>query len=196
MNRPLLALAAAFVLISPFVVVADEAKPVEKKDVPATLNFTMKSLDGEDVNLAKYQGKVVLIVNTASECGLTGQYKPLQRLHEKYKDQGFVVLGFPCNQFGSQEPGSESEIKTFCQENYGVTFDMFAKVDVNGDKAAPLYQLLTKTPTKPAGSGKISWNFEKFLLGRNGEVVSRFAPRTEPSSDEVVNAIEAELAKK
>ncbi len=106
------------------------------------------------------------------------------------------MLGFPCNQFGGQEPGSASEIKTFCTENYGVTFDMFSKIDVNGDNAAPLYKLLTTTATKPAGPGKISWNFEKFLIGRNGEVVGRFSPRTEPSSDAVVKAIEAELAKK
>ena len=180
-----------------FAAVADEAKPTEKKAaVPATLNFTMKSLEGQDVDLSKYQGKVVMIVNVASECGLTGQYKPLQRLNDKYKEQGFVVLGFPCNQFGGQEPGSATEIKTFCTQNYGVTFDMFSKVDVNGDMAAPLYKLLTTTATKPAGPGKISWNFEKFLIGRNGEVAARFAPRTEPSSDDVVKAIEAELAKK
>ncbi|OAI56868.1 glutathione peroxidase [Planctomyces sp. SCGC AG-212-M04] len=164
--------------------------------MPSPLSYTMKSLDGQDVDLSKYKGKVVLVVNVASECGLTGQYKPLQRLQEKYKDQGFVVLGFPCNQFGSQEPGSAEEIKTFCTQNYGVTFDMFSKIDVNGDNAAPLYKTLTATPTKPAGSGKITWNFEKFLIGRDGQVVARFQPKTEPSADAVVSAIEAELAKK
>ncbi|WP_145035073.1 glutathione peroxidase [Caulifigura coniformis] len=164
--------------------------------MPGVLSHTMKSLEGQDVDLAKYEGKVVLIVNVASECGLTGQYKPLQRLHDKYKDQGFVVLGFPCNQFGSQEPGTAEEIKAFCTQNYGVTFDMFAKVDVNGENAAPLYKQLTATPTKPAGPGKISWNFEKFLVGRDGQVIARFSPKTEPSAEAVVSAIEAELAKK
>jgi glutathione peroxidase len=175
---------------------ADESKPKVSSAMPSPLSYTMKSLDGEDVDLAKYKGKVVLVVNVASECGLTGQYKPLQRLHDKYKDQGFVVLGFPCNQFGSQEPGTAEEIKTFCKQNYGVTFDMFAKIDVNGENAAPLYKALTTTPTKPAGPGKISWNFEKFLIGRDGQVVARFSPRTEPSADAVVSAIETELAKK
>jgi glutathione peroxidase len=194
MLRPLFALAA--ISVACLAAVADEAKPQIKNQMPSPLSYTMKSLDGQDVDLSKYKGKVVLIVNVASECGLTGQYKPLQRLHEKYKDEGFVVLGFPCNQFGSQEPGSAEEIKTFCTKNYGVTFDMFAKVDVNGDNAAPLYKTLTATSTKPAGPGKISWNFEKFLIGRDGQVVARFSPRTEPSDDQVVSAIEAELAKK
>jgi len=194
MLRPLFALAA--ISVACLAAVADEAKPQIKNEMPSPLSYTMKSLDGQDVDLSKYKGKVVLIVNVASECGLTGQYKPLQRLHEKYKDEGFVVLGFPCNQFGSQEPGSAEEIKTFCTKNYGVTFDMFAKVDVNGDNAAPLYKTLTATSTKPAGPGKISWNFEKFLIGRDGQVVARFSPRTEPSDDQVVSAIEAELAKK
>jgi len=188
-----LAIAATVVVASCF---ADETKPKVTTEMPSPLNTTMKSLDGQDVDLAKYKGKVVLIVNVASECGLTGQYKPLQRLHDKYKEEGFVVLGFPCNQFGSQEPGSAEEIKTFCTQNYGVTFDMFAKIDVNGDNAAPLYKTLTATPTKPAGPGKISWNFEKFLIGRDGQVVARFSPRTEPSAEAVVSAIEAELAKK
>ncbi|MBX7106812.1 MAG: glutathione peroxidase [Gemmataceae bacterium] len=194
MLRTILVLAA--VAAASFAAVADEAKPQIKSQMPSPLSYTMKSLDGQDVDLSKYKGKVVLVVNVASECGLTGQYKPLQRLHEKYKDQGFVVLGFPCNQFGSQEPGSAEEIKTFCTKNYGVTFDMFSKVDVNGDNAAPLYKTLTATATKPAGPGKISWNFEKFLIGRDGQVVARFNPRTEPSDEQVVTAIESELAKK
>lgn len=168
----------------------------KKSDVPAALNFKMKSLDGKEVDLSKYKGKVVLIVNTASECGLTPQYKDLQAAHEKYKDQGLVVLGFPCNQFGAQEPGTATEIKTFCTKNYGVTFDMFEKVDVNGDKAAPLFKLLTKSDTKPKGAGDVAWNFEKFLLNRKGEVAARFAPPTKPDSDEVKGAIEKELAAK
>jgi glutathione peroxidase len=168
----------------------------EKKSVPAPLNFTMKSLDGKDVDLSKYEGKVVLIVNVASECGLTPQYETLQTTFDRYKDQGFVVLGFPCNQFGSQEPGTATEIKEFCTKNYGVTFDMFSKIDVNGDGAAPLYKLLTATETQPKGAGKVSWNFEKFLLNRKGEVVARFDPRITPDSQDVTSRIEKELASK
>ncbi|MBX3440887.1 MAG: glutathione peroxidase [Planctomyces sp.] len=169
----------------------------EKKDaVPAALDFTMKSLDGKPVELSKYDGKVVLVVNVASECGLTPQYKNLQTVYDQYKADGLVVLGFPCNQFGAQEPGSAKEIQEFCTKNYGVTFDMFEKVDVNGDKAAPLFKHLTSLETKPKGAGKVSWNFEKFLINREGEVVGRFEPRTEPDSPEVKAAIEKELEKK
>jgi glutathione peroxidase len=193
MFRTFLALAATTAVAA---CLADESKPQVSKDMPSPLSYTMKSLEGQDVDLAKYKGKVVLVVNVASECGLTGQYKPLQRLHDKYKDQGFVVLGFPCNQFSGQEPGTAEEIRAFCTQNYGVTFDMFAKIDVNGENAAPFYKSLTSTPTKPAGPGKISWNFEKFLIGRDGQVVGRFSPKTEPSADAIVSAIEAELAKK
>lgn len=174
------------------VVSAEESKDA----VPEALNFKVKSLDGKDVELSKYDGKVVLVVNVASECGLTPQYKDLQAIYDQYKDQGLVVLGFPCNQFGSQEPGTEAEIKQFCTENYGVTFDMFSKVDVNGEKAAPLYKYLTALETKPKGAGKVSWNFEKFLLNRKGEVVARFEPQTKPDSTEVVSAIEKELKAK
>jgi glutathione peroxidase len=195
MFRSLIALAATAVVAAGSVAFSDEAKPQVKSEMPASpLSYTMKSLDGKDVDLSQYKGKVVLVVNVASKCGLTGQYAPLQRIHDKYKDQGFVVLGFPCNQFGSQEPGSADDIKTFCTKNYGVTFDMFEKIDVNGENAAPLYKALTALPTKPVGPGKITWNFEKFLIGRDGQVVGRFTPRTEPSDLEAT--IEAEIAKK
>ncbi|MBX3422325.1 MAG: glutathione peroxidase [Pirellulaceae bacterium] len=167
----------------------------DKADSP--LNVTMKSLDGKDVELAKqYQGKVVLVVNVASKCGLTPQYKQLQALHDKYGKDGLAVLGFPCNQFGAQEPGSADEIASFCDKNYGVKFDMFAKVDVNKDGACPLYKTLTALDTKPVGSGAISWNFEKFLIGRDGQVVARFSPRTKPDDPEIIAAIEKELSKK
>jgi glutathione peroxidase len=166
------------------------------KKVPASLAFKMDSIDGKKVDLASYQGKVILVVNVASECGLTGQYEGLQGLYEKYKDKGLVILGFPCNQFGSQEPGSAEEIKSFCTKNYGVTFDMFAKVDVNGDKAADFYKHLTSLETKPKGSGKVSWNFEKFLIGRDGKVVGRFAPPTSPDAADLVKAIEEQLSAK
>ncbi len=189
MMLPLLVLAMAVVVPS-----AAEDKAAGK--TPAALDFKMKSLDGKDVELSKYQGKVLLVVNVASECGLTPQYEQLQALHDKYAEKGLAVLGFPCNQFGSQEPGSAEEIKDFCQKNYGVKFDLFAKVEVNGKGACPLYKHLTSLDAKPVGSGKISWNFEKFLIGRQGEVVARFSPRTKPDAPEVLKAIDAELAKK
>jgi glutathione peroxidase len=165
-------------------------------DKPAALNFTMKSLDGKEVDLTKYQGKVVMVVNVASKCGLTPQYKQLQALYEKYEKQGLVILGFPCNQFLHQEPGTAEEIQQFCTVNYGVAFPLFAKVDVNGKGACDLYKYLTALETKPTGKGKISWNFEKFVIGRSGEVVARFSPRTTPDAAEVVKVVAAELARK
>jgi len=168
----------------------------EARKLTKPLNFTMKSLDGKDVDLSKYQGKVVMIVNVASKCGLTPQYKKLQTLHEKYSKEGLAILGFPCNQFLSQEPGTSEEIKEFCRVNYGVGFNLFAKVEVNGDGACDFYKNLTALGTKPVGPGKISWNFEKFVVGRNGEIVARFGPRTTPDDAEVIKVIEAELAKK
>jgi glutathione peroxidase len=167
--------------------------PLEPSMAAAPLEVTMKTLDGESVNLAeKYQGKVVLLVNVASRCGYTRQYKPLQELFEKYADQGLVVVGVPCNQFGGQEPGSESDIATFCEKNYGVTFDMLSKVDVNGPGACDLYSHLTEESPFP---GEVGWNFEKFLVSRDGQVVGRFKSGIEPLSDELTKAIEAELAK-
>jgi glutathione peroxidase len=147
-------------------------------------------------DLSKYRGNVVLIVNVASKCGLTPQYKQLQALNEKHAKDGLVILGFPCNQFLSQEPGTADEIKDFCRVNYGVSFDMFAKVEVNGDGACDLYKNLTALDTKPVGPGKISWNFEKFIIGRNGKILARFSPRTKPDDPEVLKVIEAELANK
>ncbi|MGD9633640.1 MAG: glutathione peroxidase [Pirellulales bacterium] len=156
----------------------------------------MKTLDGKDVNPAeKYAGKVVLLVNVASKCGLTPQYEQLQALHDKYADQGLAIVGVPCNQFAGQEPGSAEEIATFCSSKYGVKFDLLEKVDVNGDNACPLYKTLTSEETNPKSSGPIQWNFEKFLFNRQGELVARFAPRVTPDSDEVVAAIEGELKK-
>jgi glutathione peroxidase len=167
---------------------------VDGKKAGAAISFTMKSLDGKDVDLKSYAGKVVLVVNTASECGLTPQYKDLQAIHEKYKDKGLAILGFPCNQFGKQEPGDAKEISEFCTKNYGVTFDMFAKVEVNKDGACDLYKFLTAKEAPPVGKGPVSWNFEKFLINRKGELVNRFGPRTEPDAKEVIAAIEKELA--
>lgn len=163
---------------------------------PPALDFKMKSLAGKDVDLGQYKGKVVLIVNVASKCGLTPQYKQLESIYEKYSKDGLTILGFPCNQFLQQEPGTAEQIEQFCRINYGVTFPMFAKVEVNGEGACPLYKYLKPLSTKPKGPGDIEWNFEKFLLDRSGKVVARFAPRTKPDDPEVIKAVEAELAKK
>lgn len=177
--------------------VAPKVTPkVAEKKVPPVLNFTMKSLAGKDVDLAKYQGKVVLIVNVASHCGYTAQYPGIEALYKKYAGQGLAVLGFPANNFGAQEPGSDEEIATFCQKNYGVSFDMFSKVSVKGDDKTPLYQYLTSETTNPKFPGEVGWNFEKFLIGRNGEIAGRFASGVTPEAPELVSAIEAELAKK
>jgi glutathione peroxidase len=157
------------------------------------LSFEMETLAGEKVALSKYKGNVVLMVNVASECGLTPQYEKLQALHSKYADQGLSVIGFPCNQFGGQEPGSAEDIQEFCSTKYSVEFDMMAKVDVNGDDACALYKHLTALDTKPEGPGNIGWNFEKFLVDRTGNVIHRFSPRVEPDDAEVVNAIETAL---
>jgi glutathione peroxidase len=169
----------------------------EEKKVPAALNFKMKAIDGKEVDLAKkYEGKVVLLVHVASKCGLTPQYEELEALYEKYANKGLAVLGVPCNQFMQQEPGTNEEIAEFCRSTYNVKFDLLSKVDVNEETACPLYKYLTGLDTKPTGAGKISWNFEKFVIGKNGQVVARFAPRTAPDAPEVIKVIEAELAKK
>lgn len=160
----------------------------------SALDHKLKTIDGEEKNLADYKGKVVLIVNVASKCGLTPQYEGLQALYEKHEKEGFVVLGVPCNQFLGQEPGTEKQIKEFCTTKYKVTFPMFSKIDVNGDKADPLYKYLTAQKSNNL-SGDISWNFEKFLIGKDGKLVGRFGPKTKPTDKEFVSAIEAALKK-
>ena len=157
-------------------------------------DFSMKNIDGEDQSLADFEGKVVLLVNVASQCGLTPQYKGLEALQQKYAENGFAVLGFPCNQFAGQEPGSDADVKQFCETSFGITFPMFSKIDVNGEDQAPLYKWLTSTPTTPEAEGDIKWNFGKFLVGKNGQIVSRFEPPTDPEAKEVLAAIEAALA--
>jgi len=154
----------------------------------------MPSLDGKEVNLADYRGQVLLVVNVASRCGATPQYKSLEALHQEHGSRGFAVLGFPCNQFGAQEPGSAVEIRSFCTKNYGVTFPLFAKIDVNGDQAAPFYQHLTSAAAAPKGAGPIGWNFEKFLIARDGRVAARFGTGVQPNDPRVVAAIEKLLA--
>ena len=176
-------------------VTADNAAAGAKPQAATPLNQEMHTLDGKTINLAeKYQGKVVLLVNVASKCGLTPQYEQLEALHEKYADEGLAIVGVPCNQFKNQEPGTAEQIAEFCKTKYGVEFDLLAKVDVNGPEAAPLYKHLTSKETNPQFAGEITWNFEKFLFDRQGQLVARFAPRVRPDSKEVVSAIEAELA--
>jgi glutathione peroxidase len=166
------------------------------KDKPSPLDFKVKDIDGKDVNLADYKGKVVMIVNVASKCGFTPQYKALEAVYEKYKDQGFVIIGFPANNFKSQEPGSNEEIKQFCSDKYNVTFPMMSKISVKGDDKAPLYKFLTEETTAGDFKGDISWNFNKFLVDRNGQVFARFASPTKPDDAQVTGAIEKALAAK
>ncbi len=160
------------------------------------LDFTMNTIDGKPVDLSTYKGKVVLMVNVASKCGYTKQYSGLESLYKKYKDQGLVVMGFPANQFGAQEPGTNEQIAKFCQDNYAVDFPMFAKIVVKGEGIDPLYQTLTSQKTDTIEPGDISWNFEKFLIGRDGKVVGRYKSAVKPDSDELTKAIEDQLAKK
>ena len=170
-----------------------QTQPSGVTKVSAALNFTMNSIDGRPIDLSKYQGRVVLMVNVASQCGYTPQYAGLEELHKKYAANGLSILGFPSNDFGAQEPGSDAEIAQFCKQNYGVEFDMFSKIVVRGPGQAPLYKYLT---THPKFSGQVDWNFEKFLVGRNGEVIGRFKSEIEPSSKQILSAIENALASK
>ena len=153
------------------------AKDVQMKTI---YDFKVKTIKGEETTLEPYKGKVLLIVNVASKCGFTPQYEGLEALYKKYKDQGLVVLGFPCNQFGSQEPGSEAEIQNFCRVNFGVTFTMFSKINVNGEETHPLYRYLKSEQPGILGSEAIKWNFTKFLINREGNVVERFGSSTKP----------------
>lgn len=168
------------------------APPPEK----SIYDFTMKNIDGQNVKLNTYKGKVVMIVNTASKCGYTPQYEGLQGLYDKYKDKGMVILGFPANNFMGQEPGTEAEIKEFCTLKYKVTFPMFAKISVNGKDQHPLYNFLTNKATNPEFSGDVSWNFNKFLVDRSGKVVARFGSKDKPDGEAVTAAIEKYLAAK
>lgn len=156
-------------------------------------DFTVKTIDGRDLPLRELRGKALLVVNVASRCGLTPQYTDLEALHRRYSGQGFSVLGFPCNDFGAQEPGTESEIQQFCSTKYDVTFPMFSKVHVNGAERAPLYTYLTSEQAAPKGPGDVTWNFEKFLIGKDGRVLARFAPNVTPLDPEITGAIEKAL---
>ena len=168
----------------------------EDKKVASPLDYKLTDIDGKEYDLSKLKGKVVLIVNVASACGLTPQYEGLQDLYDKYGKDGFVLIGVPANEFGKQEPGTDGEIKKFCTSKYKVTFPMMSKVVVKGNDKISVYTTLTEaTPDKNGKVQEVSWNFEKFLIGRDGKVAARFAPRTEPLSDEVQKAVKAELAK-
>ncbi len=158
-----------------------------------TQDFSAKTIDGKQKALQDYAGKVLLVVNVASACGLTPHYAGLERLYRKYRDRGLEVLGFPCNQFGAQEPGTEAEIKEFCSTKYDVSFPLFSKIDVNGEARHPFYAWLTTQETAPDGPGDIAWNFAKFVVDRDGKVVARFAPQTEPEDAELVAAVERAL---
>jgi glutathione peroxidase len=168
-----------------------EEKIMEQQ--PKLYSFSMKTIDGKDKPLSEYKGKVLLIVNVASKCGHTPQYKGLEAIYEKYKDRGFMIIGFPANNFLWQEPGTNDEIKKFCTLNYGVTFDMFSKISVKGSDQDPLYQYLTKESPVP---GVVTWNFQKYLVDRKGNVVEKFTPGTKPEEKEVIDKIEQLLSEK
>jgi glutathione peroxidase len=167
--------------------------PEGEKKINNISNIKVKDMDGKEVLLSSFKGKVLLIVNVASACGYTPQYKGLQELNEKYKDKGLLVLGFPCNDFGGQEPGTNEEIKEFCSTNYGVTFKLFDKVKILGEDMSKLYAALTDNDI--TGTKDVKWNFEKFLISKNGDIVSRFASSVKPVSDELITAIQSELKK-
>jgi glutathione peroxidase len=170
-----------------------DGTPTAELKGKSVLDFTMKDIDGKDVKLKKYKGSVLLVVNTASKCGFTPQYEGLESIYEKYKDQGFYVLGFPANNFKGQEPGSNEEIKEFCTTKYKVSFPMFAKISVLGEDQDPLYKFLTSKDTNPNFAGDISWNFNKFLIDRKGNVVARFTSKDTPQGEAVTQAIEKYL---
>ncbi len=184
-------LTVTFVILISFLTTTFSQNQKGAKVSENLFSIKVKDIDGKEVNLSEYKDKVLLIVNVASFCGYTKQYAGLQELYETYKDKGFEVLAFPCNQFGNQEPGTNAEIKNFCSSKYNVTFRLFDKIDVNGVNKSPLYALLTDNPT--TGKGDIKWNFEKFIVGRNGNILARFPSSVDPTSEKIVSLIEKEL---
>jgi glutathione peroxidase len=184
--------ALAIVFALPLTIFAQTEEKIMEQQ-PKLYSFSMKTIDGKDKPLSEYKGKVLLIVNVASKCGNTPQYKGLELIYEKYKDRGFVILGFPANNFLWQEPGTNDEIKQFCTLNYNVTFDMFSKISVKGSDQDSLYQYLTKDSPVP---GAVTWNFQKYLVDRRGNVVEKFAPKTKPEEKEVIDKIEQLLSEK
>jgi glutathione peroxidase len=174
--------------------VIKEPTKMAAKDSGSALDFTVKTIDGKETNLADHKGKVVLFVNVASRCGLTPQYKGLEALYEKYKEDGLVVIGFPANNFNGQEPGTNDEIKQFCTSKYNVTFPMMSKISVKGDDKHPLYEFLTEGKAGEDFAGEVEWNFAKFLVDRNGNVMARFSSKTKPEEPQVSQAVEKALA--
>lgn len=182
MLKELLLAGIAFILSGPmWAQELSNTTTMKKNEKPSFYDFSAVAQDGTDISMSEYKGKVVLVVNTASKCGFTPQYDGLEKLHQDYADQGLVVLGFPCNQFGNQEPGTDEEIASFCRLNYGVSFQLFSKIDVNGDNAHPIYKFLKSEKGGTFGDN-IKWNFTKFLIDRNGRVIKRYASTTKPES--------------
>lgn len=189
-------LVVGIVGVASFLVLQNSAGVSANSAPKSVYDFKMKDIDGKDVKLKKYKGNVLLVVNTASKCGYTPQYEGLQATFDKYNAKGFYVLGFPANNFGGQEPGTEKEIKEFCTTKYKVTFPMFAKISVKGEDQDPLYAYLTSKETNPEFAGDITWNFNKFLIGRDGKIVARFTSKDKPEGEVVTQAIEKYLAQK
>jgi glutathione peroxidase len=190
---PIVMASATLLLSPPHAMVSAQTSSRKPTSV---LDFTMKDIEGKEVSLAKYRGKVLLLVNTASQCGNTPQYKGLEQMYEKFKDQGLEILAFPANEFGAQEPGTDAQIKQFCSTRYKVSFPLFSKIVVKGKGIHPLYGFLTDPATDPKFAGPVTWNFAKFLVNRKGEVIGRFQPGDKPESAEVTAAIEKALAEK
>jgi glutathione peroxidase len=190
---PSFAALTALLVLAPVSIVSAGDPPRKPASI---LDFHVNDIDGKDVNLAKFRGKVLLIVNTASQCGFTPQYKDLEAVYEKYRARDFEVLAFPANEFGCQEPGTDEQIKEFCSSHYRVSFPLFSRIVVDGQKIHPLYAFLTSKSTNPECAGRIPWNFTKFLVNRKGEVIGRFQPQDNPASQKVTGAIEKALAEK
>ena len=194
MGKRFLLMAAAFTLcVAALAGVNANKGAKESVKVASIYDFVMKDIDGREVKMSDFRGKVLLIVNVASRCGYTPQYEGLQSTYLKYKDQGLVILGFPANNFGSQEPGTNEEIKTFCSTKYNVTFPIFSKISVKGEDKHPFYQYLTAKESNPQYAGEITWNFNKFLIGRDGKVIARFDSKDRPEDQKVTAAIEQAL---
>ncbi len=193
--KKFMALILGVIILIPIITSSMFSKEDQKGVVMKSIyDFTMKDIDGKEVKMENYKGKVMLIVNVASKCGFTSQYEGLQKIYLQYKERGLEILGFPANNFLGQEPGTNEEIKQFCSLNYNVTFPMFSKISVKGKDIAPLYKFLTDKETNPEFSGSISWNFNKFLINREGKIVARFGSRAKPESEEVIQAIEKALS--
>jgi glutathione peroxidase len=187
------AICVAVSTLALFFVKAKDSKTDGKGTAKSVYDFTLKNAKGQDVKLSDYRGKVVMLVNVASKCGYTPQYEGLQKIYERYKDQGFTILGIPANNFGAQEPGTDEEIQQFCRINYGVTFPVFSKISVKGDDKHPLYKYLTEKETNPQFAGEIKWNFNKFLVSKDGKIIARFESADKPEDAKVTEAIESAL---